>query len=38
MILKIKNPNTSEIFVAEINISEKNDETKYQIIFSDKRL
>ena len=38
MEIEIKNPNTSELFLLEINILENDSETIYKIYFMDKRL
>ncbi len=38
MEIEIKNPNTSELFLLEINILENDSETIYKISFIDKRL
>lgn len=38
MELVIKHPNTSESFLLEINVSENNEDTKYKVTFTDKRL
>lgn len=38
MKIEIKHPNTSELFLLEINILENDSETVYIISFIDKRL
>jgi hypothetical protein len=38
MEIEIKHPNTSELFLLEINISENDSETIYKISFIDKKL
>jgi hypothetical protein len=38
MEIEIKHPNTSELFLLEINILENDGETIYKISFIDKRL
>jgi hypothetical protein len=38
MEIEIKHPNTSELFLLKINISENDSETIYKISFIDKKL
>ena len=38
MEIEIKHPNTSELFLLEMNISENDSETIYKISFIDKKL